>query len=359
MTQRGDAESVTLDGPVGPGAGRVLAATLALSLATRRSLEWHWAEGDQERAGRAGALAEAVAAATGSRVDGPLARFSPAPLRPGRRTLACPPGVAATLALEALLWPLALARGTSDLEITGETHAAGAPSFHDLALGLLPAAEKLGVAGELALESAGFAPEGGGLLRARLFSAPRLKPAEVTHRGVLREVRAFACVANLGIGIALPLERRLSDRLRTRGIAAQVELLPMPAARGRGLCVVVAAEFEHARSVFTAVGEAGRPGDEVVDEAVNGLWRLLERRGALSPMLAEQLLVPAALAASPFGAPGALPTSREGRPSRLSVSEVTPELLQIARVARALCDVEIQVQGLPGDEGLVEVRPPA
>ncbi len=391
MTRLGDGEPVTLDEPAGDGQARTVAATLALSLATRRPVEWRRAEAQEvpSRAASPGespalqadvgsptgrdsighgldagvasrpavALAQAVATAVGARVDGQLATFEPMPVRPGRRTVTCPPGVSAVLVLESLMWPLALAQGTSELSVFGATHVARVPSFHDLALGLFPAAERLGVAGEVALQAAGFAPEGGGQLRARIYSAPKLQAADWTHRGVLREVRAYACVANLGIGIARPLAQRLSERLRSRGVAAQVEVLPMPATRGRGLCVVVAAEFERVRSVFTSVGEAGKPGGEVVDEAVAGLCRLLERRGALPPLLAEQLLVPAALAASRFGAPGALPASRERRPSRLSVSEVTWELLQVARAARALCEVEIQVQGLPGEEGLVEVRP--
>lgn len=360
MTQRGAKVSVTLDGPQGPRAGDVLAAALGLALATRREVRWRLPMESEQ--GPAWSLVAAVAGATGAEVEtsGGELRFTPVPLRSGRYGLTCSPGVPVALALEALWWPLALAQGASDLDVFGETHAAGSPSFHDFAYGVMPAYERQGGGGELALESAGFPPEGGGHVRARVFPAPRLRGLDLPNRGMLREVRAVALVANLGIGIALPMERRLSERLRLRGIAGQVEMLPMPAARGRGLAVVVAAEFEHARAAFTAVGEAGRPGHEVVDRAVDDLVRLLERRGAVDARLAGRMLVGAALAASVFGAPGAIANARERRPSsRFTVGEVTGELLAVARVARALCDVEVQVQGLPGEEGVVEVRPPS
>ena len=43
--------------------------------------------------------------------------------------------------------------------------------------------------------------------------------------------------------------------------------------------------------------------------------------------------------------------------SRLSTTRITETLLPLAEVARRFLDVEIQIQGLPGDEGLIEVRP--
>jgi len=80
----------------------------------------------------------------------------------------------------------------------------------------------------------------------------------------------------------------------------------------------------------------------VADEAVTALGAFLRSDGAVDPWLADQLLIPLALA-------------RE--PSTLRTSEVTGHLLTQAAVIQRFLPVSITIDGLVGPAGLVVVRP--
>ncbi len=353
-------EGLAIPGTSGDAGESALRTALAFSIVTGTPFTMHWGEDGVPAAAHAQALAM-VSALGGEFIQTQPGTseisYRPAPIRNVNAKIDAGLLPVGPL-IQALALPLAVSGSASTLRITGVTHLAGSPSFHELALAWLPAVERLGFAGEVSLEAAGFVPDGGGVVSVRIFPSPRLHPIDLGQRGLLHEVQALALVANLGIGIAVQLERRLSERLRARGIAAQIEVLPMPVERGRGLAAVVSAQFERSRVVWAAVGEAGRPAAAVADEAVDHLQRLLERRGAVDGALAAQLLPFMAIASSSFSAPGAIGQGSRGA-SRVTTSEVTTPLLAVADVARRFLDVDIQVQGLPGDEGLVEVRPRA
>ena len=80
----------------------------------------------------------------------------------------------------------------------------------------------------------------------------------------------------------------------------------------------------------------------MADEAVDALAAFLGTDGAVDPWLADQLLLPLALA---------------NRPSALRTSEVTAHLLTNADVIRLFLPVEISVDGPLGGPATVQVRP--
>jgi RNA 3'-terminal phosphate cyclase (ATP) len=350
-------EAIELDGTDGATRAPLVRAALSLAAITQRPFVVHSMDGP-EGADLLAAV-EAARVVFGGRSETDTSEHTltcePGPLKAGSYRFE---SAAASLAplLEMVSVPLALAGAPSDLRATGVTHFPNAPSFHEFAFGWLPVAERLGLTGEFRLDAAGFWPEAAGLSTARVYPAPRLRPIESTQRGMLVEVQAIVLLANLGIGIALPMERRLNERLRTCGIAAQTEILPLPVERGRGVAVAIVAQFEHTRVAFSVVGEAGRPAEALADEVVDRLQAFLRRRGLLPGEVAERILVPLALASSSFGAPGALLKAPRGS-SRISTSEVTGTLLAVAGVVRRFLDVEVQIQGLPGGDGVIEIRP--
>jgi RNA 3'-terminal phosphate cyclase (ATP) len=349
----------SLPGTVGPAGSAALRAALALSAIARRPFTMTWTEDLPGIDAEGVALVEVARSILGGAAEGAVSgsrslSFVPAPVKSGTWDVGT--ALAAGAVLQMVAVPLALAGAASSLRLRGPTHGQGGHSFHDIAYGWLPLAERIGVAGELSLVAAGFEGDGAGCLDARIYPAPRLQGLELGSRGLLVETQALALVANLGIGIAFPLERRLSERLRASGISAQVEVLPMPAEKARGLAAVIVLQFERVRTAIAAIGQTGRPAEEVADAAVAGLQGLLSRRGAVPGPVAEDLLVPLAVAATPLGSPGVI-----GRDapmgSRITTTEVTPSLLAVADVARRLLGVEIQINGLPGDDGTIEVRP--
>lgn len=350
---------MTRDAPIELDAGpletwNVTSALWALALCSRRPFKWTTSSNELSEA--LSALGAALAPVFGGvpgvagvdRFEGPRSRAVRSRIEAA--------GLPATVLCEALWWPIALSGGITELELAGATHPPGGPSLHDLAGAALPLWSAFGATGELALESASFGEAAGGLVRARIFDAPRAEAWRCAQRGLLRDVRAIVLVSRVGASLALPAEARLRERLRACGIAAEIELVGMPSQQGRGLAVLVEARFEHVAGAFTVVRPGAAAGD-VADEAVNELVRYLRARGALEPRQAARALVAAALAASPHGAPGVIAPGAEPGVSRFSVSEVTVGLLSIARAARALCGVDVRVVGLPGVEGMIEVRP--
>lgn len=354
MTRRAanSREPLLLDGLSDGAVSGALRAALALSVATSTPLQFASPPSDAQRV-----FVEAFAGAVHATLEaGSPSVFRPGKLKGGSVSVTLPAEFSAGLLLEPLAIALAFASRPTSLLVRGATHVRGAPSFHELAFAWAPLVERAGLVLELALESASFGADGAGAVRARIFPAARMRPLELVHRGVLSDVRALTLVSNVGLGLALPLERRISERLRALGIVPQGEALPMPAAKGRGLAVALVAQFEAVRVALVEVGEAGRTPESLADAAADRFRSLLSGRGALDASLAESLLVPLALAASSSGAPGAIAPASRGT-SRFTTAEVTTELLSIAGVVRALLDVDVQVQGLPGAEGLVEIRP--
>jgi RNA 3'-terminal phosphate cyclase (ATP) len=133
--------------------------------------------------------------------------------------------------------------------------------------------------------------------------------------------------------------RRLHNLLPAMEPEVVVEELP---AASRGTVLLLLAACEPGRACCFALGARGKRAERVADEAVDALAAFLGSDGALDPWLADQLLLPLALA---------------NGPSELRTSEVTAHLLTNAEVIRLFLPVEIEVGGPQGSPAVVRVRP--
>jgi RNA 3'-terminal phosphate cyclase (ATP) len=354
---------IVLDGAGGEGGGQQLRTALSLAAVTGRAFSLV-----RFRAGRAAPglqrrhleVVRAVAGICGAAVTGAeegseRLSFAPAqPARPGELTVDLEKAGSATLLLQCLCWPLALAGGPSRLTVRGATHLDQAPTFHDLALAWAPMMARLGFPMELGLQSAGFDPEGGGELTARIEPARPMPPLDLRQRGTLREVEVMAMVGGLAYEVAVAQSDHALKALRGLGIAAQAERLPLPVRGSRGTHVLLLASFDRTRSGHGAVRPGEAFGAGPWQPAVALLQRHLERGGAVEPHLAGQLVLPAALLADRRvpPPPGVVPATR------FTTSEVTAHLLANAAVVRRFLEVEIAVLGRLGEEGEVRIQPP-
>lgn len=350
-------EVVRLQGPRAVLEPLPLATAVALSTSTGRPFSLDLSD-TSELSAEAAASLVSLQAILGGRLQGALAGsrhllFEPAPARPGGRIEAFG-DLACGLWLPPVLTALALSGRRTSLELRAPTHAPGLPCFHELAVGWGPLASLMGASLELTLAAAAFSPEENGRMEACVHPAPRLHGVSLCSRGVLGETRAVSLVAGMGPGAAGQMRHLVQERLRALGIAAPAETIPMPSDRGRGYALLLVVQFEHVRLALGSVAERGEAPVDVVARAVDRLEHLLSRRGAVDGRTAAWLLLPAALAASALGAPGTIGGEAEG--SRFTTAEVTIDLLRVAELARAFLDVEVQIVGAPGEEGLVEVR---
>jgi len=197
----------------------------------------------------------------------------------------------------------------------------------------------LGMPIALAMPSAGFYPRGGGRLEAWIEPA-KPRPWVRTTRGDLIRIRGLAGSANLRDDVAQRLRDRAVARLTEAGwdVGLEIDTVSWPSP-GQGAAISLTTEHAGAApATFVAVGERGKPSEQVADEAVDELLDFLAvPDGAVDPHSADQLLLPLALA--------------EGR-SVYTVSRVTEHLRTNAATLRAFLDREIEVE-----EAVAEDRP--
>jgi RNA 3'-terminal phosphate cyclase (ATP) len=200
----------------------------------------------------------------------------------------------ATLVLQTVLPALLMAPEPSTVGLVGGTHNPLAPPFEFLARSYLSALGRAGARVEVELVRPGFYPAGGGELLARIAPAGRLSPFELLERGELRARRAQAIVARLDPSIA---ERELAVVRRRLGWRSdEVFVTVAEGSRGPGNALVLEMEHEAGCEVVTAFGAPGKPAETVALEAVDGARRFLESGAAVGEHLADQLLLPLALA---------------------------------------------------------------
>jgi RNA 3'-terminal phosphate cyclase (ATP) len=348
-------EPVLLDGSEGDGGGQLLRSALSLSLLTGRPFHLTRFREHREPPGLRpphlacvrGAEALSTSTSEGSEVGSTELTFTPGPVRPGDYLLEA--GAAGTpLLFQCLFYPLALAGG-GRLALRGGTHLPSGPDYHYLVDVWLPMVRAYGLRAGLRLVQAGFTQEGAGEFLAEVLppeEPPRL--VELPARGTLHDIAVSSFVGGgLPFSVAERQSRAAEAALRERGIYCHARNRPLPATRSAGSATFIRAQFEYTLAGFTALGERGRPPEEVGREAAEALARFMEAGGALDEHLAAQILLPAALLAA-----GRLGPSSPGT-TRFTTSPVTEHLLTHARVAERFLPVRVTVE--PG--GAVEVRP--
>jgi RNA 3'-terminal phosphate cyclase (ATP) len=295
---------ITIDGSQGEGGGQVLRTSLALSLVTGRPFRI-----DRIRAGRKnpGLLRQhltavnAAAAVAHAKVAGATLRsteltFEPGEVRPGDSHFAVGTAGSATLVLQTVLPALLCAAGPSTLRLEGGTHNPWAPPFDFLLNSFLPLVNRMGPTVEATLVRPGFYPAGGGEFHVSITPAAKLAPIQLLERGATRRVKATARVARLPRHIA---EREL--RVIGNGLAlADDDLIveEIPDSRGPGNVVTIEVECENVTEVCTGFGERGVPAERVAERVLQEARRYLSAGAPVGEYLADQLLIPLALAGS-------------------------------------------------------------
>jgi len=187
-----------------------------------------------------------------------------------------------------------LASDKSTLTLEGGTHNPLAPPFDFLARSFMPLIHRMGPGVELELRRPGFYPAGGGRFHARIEPSKRLSPLTLNERGTIQSRRAKIWLSKLSPEIA---DRELAVvREELRWVAAECSVETVPHPKGPGNAVVLEIQTEHVTAIFTGFGERGRPAEEVADEAVEQASEWLEAQVPVDEYLADQLLLPMALA---------------------------------------------------------------
>jgi len=342
---------LVIDGSYGEGGGQILRTALSLAAVLQRPVRI-----ERIRAGRpqpglrpqhltAVRAAAAVCGATlsGDHVGSGQLTFQPGhPPRPGHyafdvsQVAGAGSAGAVSLVFQTVLLPLALADGPSHVELRGGTHVAWSPPFHYLAHVYLPALAKLGITADVRLGRWGWYPRGGGEMTAHIPGRARLRPHEFVERGDLLRLWGISAASRLPKHVRQRQARQAQARLAAEGFVVEIQEVDAPSI-GPGTCVFLCAEHERITAGFSAYGRRGLPAEQVADAAVDSLLAYEAGSGAVDPHLADQLVLPLALAG------GALTTT-----------QVTRHLITNVWVVERFLGRRFEWEGEEGTEGRLQ-----
>jgi RNA 3'-terminal phosphate cyclase (ATP) len=291
-----------IDGSEGEGGGQILRSSLALSICTQQAFRISNIRANRDKPGlmrqhltalkAAGEICDAriVGADVGSRE----LTFQPGRLRSGNYSFAIGTAGSTTLVLQTVLPALLTAQGPSAIRITGGTHNRGSPSFDFLERAFIPVLARMGANVEIELVRAGFYPRGGGELCVKIEPVERWSRLDLHERGARTDFYAESYVAAIPQHVAERELATIGSLLSLPSDALHLRALPNDV--GPGNAVTITIEHEHVAEVFTGFGERGVRAEDVAEGAAREAQRYLSHRAPVGGHLADQLLLPMALA---------------------------------------------------------------
>ncbi len=336
---------LTIDGSLGEGGGQVLRTCLSLSAVTGRPFRLM-----NIRAGRRtpglrpqhltcvrAAAAICHAATTGDHLGSTTLTFFPgAPPQGGSYHIDVAEAAsggsagAVTLVLQAILLPLLFAGRPSQVRLRGGTFVPLSPPFHYVKHVFQPALAAMGAGFDLSLVAWGWYPQGGGEVAVTVTPVEKLAAVELHHEPV-RQVQGIAAVTELPAHIPQRMANRADNLLRAKGIAPSITAI-RDTGRGAGAGIVLWSR----QAGFSALGRKGVPAQEVAETAVAELATFVDNRAAVDHHLADQLLLPMALA---HGV------------SSFTTSRLTQHTLTNAALLRQWLELDIDIAGALDEPG--------
>ena len=338
---------LTIDGSQGEGGGQIFRTSLTLSLLTGTPFCI-----DRIRAGRAkpglmrqhltaleAAAAVGEADVEGAVVGGQEVVFRPKRLRPGNYHFAVGTAGSAGLVLQTILLPLVMARAQSSLTLEGGTHNPAAPPFEFLTEAFLPLLRRMGADVDARLERAGFYPAGGGRMTIDVSDRGTLASLHLVERGRTLRRRARALVSRLSRQIADRELAVIRSRLGWDGEELEAVVLSEGMA-GPGNVLLLSIASEHVVEVFTGFGEIGVRAEAVAERVAQEARRYLVADVPVGPHLADQLLLPLALAGG--GAFRTVPLSRHASTNLDVIRQFLGTAIEVTPVGDGAVEVTVR-----------------
>ena len=319
-------KTLKIDGSTGEGGGQIIRSALSLSMLTGIPIEVI-----NIRAGRAksGLMRQHLvclqaaqeisdAKVAGARLGSTAFSFTPNAIKSGDYTFDIGSAGSTTLVLQtvlpALLFANADSSSKSTVTIKGGTHNPLAPTVDFLQQAFVPALAKLGMQIDIQLIKAGFAPIGGGEIKATINPFMRradTAPFKLTERDKLTHIELVASIVNLDYDICIRELTSAKSVLIEAGIDAELITTQSNKLQGIGegnTCYAVvthqlnnspttssqANNLHH--EVFTLLG-AKRTSAEKIGNRLAGLVKryLFKTEALVDEYLTDQLLLPLAL----------------------------------------------------------------
>lgn len=346
---------IELNGSLGEGGGQILRTALALSLITGQAFRIDNIRAKRPKPGlmRQHLACVQAAVAVGGGAEKTLAlnkageavqigetslTFTPGAICAGDYEFAIGSAGSCMLVLQTVLWPLVMAKGAksaSNLILRGGTHNPMAPSLSFLEQ-LAPYFSGSGApVFEVNLRRHGFYPAGGGEVLVKITPPGQgVAAINLMQRGALLETYAECLHAGLPRGVAerelAVLQKALNfsdEQLRNRALRTN---------EGPGNALLVVLRYEHITELFASYGNKGVSAEQVATSLLREVKAYQAHSAPVGPHLADQLMIPMALAAL------------RGEKSQYFATELTEHTRTNAQVIEKFLPIEFVMQERDG-----------
>lgn len=293
---------IQIDGSQGEGGGQILRTALALSMLSGRPLHLTNIRAGRKKPGLMRQHLACVRAATqvcsanvfGDALTSTELRFEPGTLQAGSYQLSVGSAGSTSLVLQTIFPALAMCTQPSSVRITGGTHNPLAPSTDFLQNVFAPLAAKFGFRLDIDLERHGFAPAGGGCIQATIQPVERLRGVELITRRGKPTYAARILLSQLPSSIGLREIKTVCRRLSIHDDQTSVAAVD---SSGPGNAVLISAMYENCGELVCESGQLGVKAERVARVATDHMRRYIASSAPIGVHLADQIMLPAAIAA--------------------------------------------------------------
>jgi len=300
-----DRELIVVDGSMGEGGGQILRTAVALSAATGvpvrviniRAKRSNPGLRPQHLTAIKALAAISNARVKGARVGSTEIEFWPGKPRGGYYEFDVGTAGSISLVLQALLPALAYADSPVKLRIRGGTDVKMAPLIDYVGEVLTRLLRKFGYEVRVRVLRRGHYPKGGGIVEVDIPRPPRvLRAVSLVDRGTLKGVYGRSHAVRLPKHVAERQARAAAGLIESRlGVKPEIEVEYYERGRdphlGPGSGIVVWALFDNSVMGGDALGEKGKPAEEVGAEAASKLIEDVETGAAVDRYASDMLPV--------------------------------------------------------------------
>lgn len=289
---------IQLDGTT--GGGQMLRTALSLAMITGQPFRMTNIRGKRPKPGLMRQHLTCVKAACeisdgtadGAEIGSTELVFRAGRIRGGEHRFAIGTAGSTTLLYQTLLPALLYAEAPATLQLEGGTHNPMAPPFEFIDQVFLPVLRRMGAEASVTLVETGFAPVGGGVIGCAVTPCNGLRPLVLEERGELTSLSLRVPTRNLPIHIAGRMLDAALAELPCDDATVEIRE-PGP---GRGVCCLYQANFTNAVEMTSAFGETNITAERVGRRAGKHLKDFIGAELPVGRHLADQLLLPMALA---------------------------------------------------------------
>jgi len=291
---------------MGEGGGQVLRSSLTLAMLLQQPFEIHNIRAGREKPGLLRQHLTCVRAAanicnatvTGDVLGSERVCFEPGPVIPGNYHFVIGSAGSTTLVCQTLLLPLAMAGAQSRVRFEGGTHNGLSPSLDFLRSSFLPIMAQMGLHTAVQTKKLGFYPAGGGDWSIQIEPVRALQPLQLKSP----EFKTEELVAALQLQVLCSkLPEHISQR-EIRAFTAAMALGPLQVnvhevnSQGPGNMLIATVKHSLLTCQFELAGQRGLSAEKLASTLALSVKHWLAARVAVEEYLADQLLLPLAVA---------------------------------------------------------------